>query len=173
MDIYFVSRDRLNVYITGAELAARHIDLRALFADGKAFQQELKSMLESIGENTSFPIKNTPLEIELFPISEEDLLISLQRSSEISYQAIFSDAEQVIACCKALYPFSGDSRLYLYNQKYYLCLCTLNLDSTDCILREFSDSVPETFVAESVLKEYGKAICLQNCVDLFTKQFKI
>ncbi|MBQ2968005.1 MAG: adaptor protein MecA [Clostridia bacterium] len=173
MEIYFVNRDRLNVYLTDRELSARHIDIHKLFEDGKAFQEELKSMLESVGESAHFPIKNTPLEVELFPIADGDLLISLCRNAVSEVQAVFSDAEDLIACCVALSDcFEGDSKLYLYEGKYYLCLKTCRESACTCLLAEFADKVCAPFaVSEAVLSEYGQSICMQNCVDLFTKQF--
>ncbi len=172
MDIYFVNRDRLNVYITDRELAERHIDLHTLFSDGKRFQTALKKMLAEIDGTEGFPLKNTPLEIELFPVAEGDLLVSLCRSRENELQAVFSDTEDVIACCKLLSPFFGESSLYFYDGKYYLCLKTDRDGTTDCLLREFADRVLAVPVDRAVLSEHGKVVCADNCVDLFTKHFE-
>ena len=172
MDIYFVNRDRLNVYITDRELAERHIDLHTLFSDGTAFQTALKKMLAEIDGTEDFPLKNTPLEIELFPIAEGDLLVSLYRGKENELQAIFSDSEDVIACCKLLHPFRGQSSLYFYGDKYYLCLKTDQNAAIDCLLREFADKIVALPIDQAVLSEHGNVICAENCVNLFTKHFE-
>ena len=172
MDIYFVNRDRLNVYITDRELAERHIDLHTLFSDGKHFQTALKKMLSEIDDTEGFPLANTPLEIELFPIAEGDLLVSLCRGKEREVQAVFSDSEDVIACCNLLSPFSGESSLYFFNDKYYFCLKTNQNTETECLLREFADHILAVPLDRAVLSEHGRVVCSENCVDLFTKHFK-
>lgn len=173
MEIYFVNRNRLNVYLTDRELTERHIDIHKLFTDGKTFEKELKAMLESVETQAKFPIKNTPLEVELFPIAEGDLLISLCRNNEYRLQGVFSDVENVIACCKALHGnFEGESSLFKYREKYYFCLWATDLRA-ECVLLEFADEVYDEFsVSEAVLLEYGQEICTYNCIELFTKQFE-
>ena len=172
MDIYFVNRNRLNVYITDRELAERHIDLHTLFSDGAEFQTALKKMLAEIDDTENFPLKNTALEIELFPVAEGDLLVSLYRGEERELQAVFSDSEDIIACCTLLHPFHGQSSLYFYRDKYYLCLKTDQKGEVDCLLREFADRIMTIPIDRSILSEYGKVICVENCVNLFTKYFK-
>lgn len=170
MQFKIIDNERLSIYLTSDELESCSINAELLKQP-----ERLKELLFKAGEKSGFSVSGSALEVEIIPILDGDLLVSVKKVDEISCShveiAYFDDSEALISVCGLLCPFYiGVSDLYLYNGKFYLVLKTDEADDEVLgILSEFGN-ISET-LRETVLKEHGKLICEQKCVQLFTKTF--
>lgn len=189
MEFNIIDAERLNVYLTRAELERENISLSALYSNEKALEYQLTKIFKKAGEETGFGVENMPLEVEIIPIIDGDLFISIHKVPKgqgeiymegMVYHFIFRDVEDVIQLCQVVYLiYNGISDLYLYEGKYHLLLRPKHMTREELkrvqgYLWDFGTEalhVGAENVSEGVLCEHGKRICEQNCVELFTKVF--
>lgn len=179
MEFIVVDRERINIYLTCAELAEDNFT-ETVLSDPKILKRKLKRIFERAKRETGFKIENIPLEVEVIPILDGDLFISVKRlGRETEYElchAVFTDSEQVILLCHQLENYViGKNELYLYDGVYhFLIYVPKDNQYLKNYIYEFglkSDEKEIYNVSEYVLKEHGKLICEQNCVEMFTKNF--
>ena len=170
MKFKIIDDERLSIYLTCDELQSRKIDAELL-----KDPERLKELLCQVGEKSGFSVADSALEVEIIPILDGDLLVSIKRVEKLVCDFVsiahFDDTEALICACGTLYPdYAGASDLYLYCDKYYLVL--KGDGESFCvngILSEFG-TISEN-LKETVLMEHGKLICEQKCVEMFTKTF--
>ena len=191
MEFNIIDAERMNVYLTRADMERENISLNVLYSSEKELRQQLTKIFKKAAEEAGFGVENIPLEVEIIPIIDGDLFISIHKVSKgseeiymqgIQYHFVFQEIENLIELCHEISSvFTGDSDLYLYNCQYHLLLyprrmTQARLKQVHNCLREFGDDCTQKNMAsitEGVLGEYGKKICSGNCIDLFTKIFKI
>lgn len=189
MKFSVVDVGRINVYLTKEELEKEHISLAALYANEETLESELSKIFRRADEETGFGTDGEPLEVEIIPIIDGDLFISISKTggegsvymNGICCHTVFSDVEDVISLCGRLSElFSGASDLYLFEGAYHLLLYPKRMTQTAVkhmrfLLQEYgtdAEHAEEHNVSNSVLSEHGRRICKGNCVQLFTKVFK-
>ena len=170
MKFKVIDGERLSIYLTQAELEKQSID-----ADALKDPERLRCFLEQAEKESGFGVEDSALEIEIIPILDGDLLVSVKKIERTptlhESHFAFYDTDSLIMACKLLEKvYFGRSDLYLYDRKYHLMLKSADTDMrADAILREFGTEMNN--IKEAVLKEHGKVICEQNCIEMFTKTF--
>ena len=173
MQFKVIDSRRINIYLTSTELETEKINLNRI-DEADFLKERLYDIFDRVGKESGFKVLNSPLEVEIIPILDGDLLISVKKMELRCIHFVFDDIEDVISICKMLHAsYSGRSDLYFYNGKYHMML---NVEDEDLFIKnlmcEFGKEARlDENVRECVLKEHGKVICEQNCVELFTKVF--
>jgi len=170
MQFKLIDDERLSIYLTHDELEKQKIDAEILKEP-----ERLRELICKAGEESGFSVSDSALEVEIIPIIDGDLIVSIRRIKKETEKTVrlacFSDAESLIEACGQIKPLhSGTSDLYLYDGRYYLVLKSAfpNI-GTDGVISEFGCDAEK--INEAVLCEHGKLICEQKCVELFTKMF--
>lgn len=169
MKFKVIDSERLSIYLTNEELRLQRIDAELLKEP-----ERLKKLIRQAGEETGFHISDSALEVEIIPILDGDLLVSIKKIENdkcFSTHFCFEDTESLILACGQIEPlFFGASNLYFYGGLYHLVLKSPKIImQVENLLREFGEK--EENISEAVLIEHGKLICEQKCVEMFTKAF--
>lgn len=170
MKFKVIDSERLSIYLTQDELEIQRIDAELLKEP-----EQLRRFLVKAGEESGFSVEGSALEVEIIPILDGDLLVSVKKvegiPEKIVRHIVFKDTEELICACGLLKNvYSGKSDLYLYGGAYHMILKSPELNMrTDAIIREFGYATDN--ISEAVLKEHGKVICEQKCIEMFTKNF--
>lgn len=169
MKFKVIDSERLSIYLTNEELKQQRIDAEVLKEP-----ERLKKLIRQAGEETGFYISDSALEVEIIPILDGDLLVSIKKIENdecFSMHFCFKNSESLILACGQIESiFFGSSNLYFYDGLYHLILKSPRIImQVESILREFGEK--EENISESVLTEHGKLICEQKCIEMFTKTF--
>ena len=169
MQFKLIDDERLSIYLTHDELEKKKIDAEILKEP-----ERLRELICRAGEESGFSVSDSALEVEIIPILDGDLIVSIKKVKNtelIVRQTCFADTESLIEACGLIEPLhKGTSDLYLYDEKYYLVIkSSLPCEGIDGILREFGCGSEN--MNEAVLYEHGKLICEQKCIEMFTKTF--
>ena len=124
MQFKIIDNERLSIYLTCDELKDCRIDAELLKEP-----ERLKELLLKAGEKSGFSVSDSALEVEIIPILDGDLLVSVKKIERSLFSrveiAYFDDTEALISACGLLCPFFvGVSDLYHYEGKFYLSIRT-------------------------------------------------
>lgn len=182
-----VSNKRISIYLTKREVEEEKINIPALYQNPKKLKEQLAHVFLMARSETGFAAEESDLEIEMIPIVDGDLLISLSKregkerlrayiggQTQVYY---FDDIEDLITCAAELEPhFSGTSSLYRMEEKYYLILYPhrIRMDKLldlKSVLGEFGQTEGEDGPSAVYLKEHGQLLCKRNAVQTIVAAF--
>lgn len=181
MRFSLIDNSRINVYLSKEEIKTRNINLEEIYLSKCNIREKLLNIFDEANKETGFDFDGARLKIELIPIVDGDLLISIKkyRDGRNSVKRIklfyeFSDIEDVFACISGMKEsFSGYTSLYRYEDFYVLFIYVSrterkSFEKMKHRLSEFGESVD---ISKGVLEEYGKKIMDKNAIKVIKKHF--
>ena len=181
MKFVMVNKSRLNVYLSKDEIVKEHIDLKEIFTQKCNIKEKLTSVFAKAKDYAGFNIDNYNLKIELIPIVDGDLLISVKRLNSSNNKLItktlifcFHELEDLFTAVKKYTkPYIASSSLYKYDDKYYLM--TYILTTREEKLKRFMLSMlrfgEKSEFSHAVLEEHGQKLMDKNAVNVILKHF--
>jgi adapter protein MecA 1/2 len=199
MRVERLSQDKIRIFLTFDDLHERGIEKEDIWRDIPKVHDLFNDMMEQAYHELGFEIMG-PVAVEVFALpaqgmvvivtrgrsestSEDDpnydeddiyeMEVTLEESEDIVYY--FHDFEYLIEAChraKGIIPEAGS--VYYYNNRYYLVLDEIELESHPyqgliAVLSEYGEASTTT---KYMLAEYGKQVIAENAISVLCQHFE-
>lgn len=181
MKFKVVNNKRINVYLTKEDVEREQIDIVDFYSDSVDIRQKLSHVFSLAENETGFRAIDSSLEIEVIPIIDGDLLISISKTNSQNKEKTylegqtqtysFEEFESVVGVIHELQPFyQGASSLYQYKGEYYLILYPHGMDlvllkNMMAIMGEYGENLGEDGPNYLHLQEHGLPILKRDAVE--------
>lgn len=202
MKIEKLNEDKIRITLNIEDLKSKNIDFHSFMSNPIENQSLFIEMLDVAEKEVGFKTENYRISIEAIAMSNGSFIFTVTRIMEQNLQDKkqvhikrketksnfliyeFMEFEDFCEFCKCYdksvireeKELSKNNSLYMYNEKYYLVVKVLNIESKvlkifNSMIIEFARTVQKSSLAEGKLKEYGKIIMKTNALKTALKYF--
>ncbi len=174
MRFIVVSPKRLNVYLSKIEAESENISIEKLANETYNVKEKLGGVFSRAFESTGFDCSDTKLKIEVIPLTDGDILISIMKIKGsgtgfylknkilvFEFESFDNLADALLSSDKY---YIGRESVYKFEGKYFLVLYLHKIRFSDInmlklIILEYGF---ESVISHMVLKEHGRKIICGN-----------
>jgi adapter protein MecA 1/2 len=196
MRVERISKDKVRIFISYADLEERGIARDEIWRNSKKVQELFWDMMETAYDEVGFEIAG-PIAVEAFTMPTEGVVVIVTRVPGLPGQSKleeednldvdvnatfystfvfkFQDFEDVIQAAHALVDYGMEANLYKYQGQYHLFVDEESLredqyDAIWAILHEYGDY---SAVTSAVLDEYGVCVIKHHTISVLVEQFPL
>ncbi len=184
MRFIVVNTERLNIYLSKSEAEKENISIEKMATETYNIKEKLGLVFERARESTGFDCIDKKLKIEILPMIDGDILISVQKTNSnedgvyiknkiltFEFESFDNLSEGLLNIDKY---YIGRESVYKFKDRYFLVLYIHKINFSDInmlrlILLEYGF---ESKLSHMVLREHGNLIISGNAKTILREEYK-